>query len=81
MKKIESIGQTEFRGKVMNTEVEKLKEVLAWIRDAYDQANTNNAIRNLGSRGRILDRAIEDARPFISGVQTKGEWVESRNVP
>lgn len=33
---------------------------LQWVLEAYLQANTNNAVRNLGSRGVILDDAMAE---------------------
>jgi hypothetical protein len=34
--------------------------------DMYDQANTGNAVQNLGTRGAILDEAIEELREILN---------------
>jgi hypothetical protein len=34
--------------------------------DMYDQANTGRAVKNLGTRGILLDEAIEELREILN---------------
>ncbi|MBI2596356.1 hypothetical protein HYW46_06505 [Candidatus Daviesbacteria bacterium] len=43
-------------------EVQPILEGAVYVIDMFDQANTNHAIENLGSRGYILKDAIERLR-------------------
>jgi len=49
-------------------ELPKTAETAAiWVVDAYDQANTGAAIENMGSRGQILNRAVDNLRKILNG--------------
>lgn len=39
---------------------------LQWVLEAYLQANTNNKISNMDSRGKILDDAMNDLAKHIN---------------
>jgi len=43
-----------------------IEEAAIWVVDLFDQANTNHAIQNLGSRGNILFDAINDLRRALN---------------
>ncbi len=50
---------------------------MRWVLEAYLQANTQNAIRNLGSRGVILDDAMADLADHLNigwWRSPDGEW-------
>jgi len=53
----------------------------AWVVMMFDQANTNSAVENLGSRGKILNKSVEDLRKVIGQdkileLTSNGVWVE-----
>ena len=59
--------------------LEKIIEDAKWVVTLFDQANTNKAIENLGSRGELLASAVEDLRKSLkdSGIDpydVQGEW-------
>jgi hypothetical protein len=60
---------------MMNTKPEKrlltLPDAARRALDAYDQANTSQAIDRLGSRGRILSEIMEDLRNVANGQKVE----------
>ena len=56
----------------------ELEELAMWVVTLYDQANTNQAVEELGSRGQLLNRAIEDLKKGLQKRKTftriVGEW-------
>lgn len=51
--------------------VKKLIEEATWVVNAFDQANTAQAIQRLGSRGEILRDAIADLRAILNEDKQK----------
>jgi len=45
---------------------EEIRKAAANVVDMFDQANTGNAIENLGSRGRLLKEAIRILRRALN---------------
>ena len=48
-------------------EKEKARQAAIHVVNSYDQANTNHVIESTGSRGQILNEAIEDLRDLLDG--------------
>ena len=49
----------------MNEKEQKVIDEAKWAVDLFDQANTNGAVVNLGSRGVILGKAMDDLRAAL----------------
>jgi len=70
-------GQTASDSSPEKPQDVELEHLAQWVVTLYDQANTNNAVRNLGDRARYLNRAIEDLRKGLQQRNTppaQGNW-------
>ncbi len=52
------------KGQIMNHE--KLIDEAKWVIILFDQANTNQTIEKLGSRGELLKNAVDDLRKVFT---------------
>ena len=62
---------------IMNT-TEIIKDAIRVV-NAFDQANTNGAIENMGSRGVILRDAIKDLRENLNS-DGKNTWLTNEQA-